>query len=63
MAATSSVKLSAETDQLLIEASHFLSRSKKNGQDRWHAVMHRASAAAHASPRRPIASPFLTLRV
>lgn len=30
MAATSPVKVSAETDQLLTEASHFLARSKKD---------------------------------
>lgn len=30
MTATSPVKVSAETDQLLTEASHFLARSKKD---------------------------------
>lgn len=30
MAATSPVKVSADTDQLLTEASHFLARSKKD---------------------------------
>lgn len=30
MAATTPVKVSAETDQLLTEASHFLARSKKD---------------------------------